>query len=191
MCWAKHVTLESRNGLSDNIVPFHKEPTPKDWIVLNEDGVVSRTSRRATARGVVRDSTSNWVMGYNQFLGNCSIFDVELWGILDGLKLIQRRGHNNEIIHSDSLELVKVIHENVSKSSTSALIRRIHRILSQESQWILRYIPREDNKCADYLSKLAFEREKDLRLFESPPDDVLDFFKSDKERTIAPLEYFL
>ncbi|KAK5818499.1 uncharacterized protein LOC108477987 [Gossypium arboreum] len=130
-------------------------------------------------------------MGYNRFLGTCSIFEAELWGILDGLKLIQRRGHNNVIIHSDSLEVVKAIHECGSKGSTSAMIRRIHRILSQESQWILRHISRENNYYADYLAKLAFEREEDLHLFESPPDEVLDSLKSDKERLFAPLDFSL
>lgn len=134
MCLAKHANLDSRNSLSDTIVSFHGEPTPKDWIFFNADGAISRTSRKAATGRVVRDSTGNWVMGYNRFLGTCSIFDAELWGILDGLKLIKRRGHNNVIIHFDSLKVVKAIHESVSKSSTSALIRRIYRILSQESQ---------------------------------------------------------
>ncbi|KAG8474023.1 hypothetical protein CXB51_033687 [Gossypium anomalum] len=116
-------------------------------------------------------------MGYNRFLRTCSIFEAELWGILDGLKLLQRRGHNHVIIHSDSLKVVKAIHECGSKVSTSAMIRRIHQLLSQESHWILRYIPREDNYCTDYLAKLAFVREENLYLFESPPDEVLDFRK--------------
>ncbi|KAK5793327.1 hypothetical protein PVK06_034470 [Gossypium arboreum] len=167
----------------------HEELSSKDWIFLNTDGVVQKISGRAVVEGAVRDGTSNWVMGYNRFLGNCLIFNAELWGILDGLKLIQRRGHSNVIIHSNSLEVVKAIHDNVSKSSTFALIRRIHRILSQESHWILRYIPREENHSADDIAKLAFGRDEDLDLFESPPDEVLDFLKSDKERIFVPLEY--
>ncbi|KAK5840180.1 hypothetical protein PVK06_009065 [Gossypium arboreum] len=139
MCLAKHANLDSRNSLSDTIVSFHGEPTPKDWIFFNADGAISRTSRKAATGRVV----------------------------------------------------VKAIHESVSKSSTSALIRRIHRILSQESQWILRYIPRKDNNCADYLAKLAFDKEDDLHLIESPQDEVLDFIKSDKERIFAPLDYSL
>ncbi|MBA0854388.1 hypothetical protein Goshw_029875, partial [Gossypium schwendimanii] len=26
-----------------------------------------------------------WIAGYNRYLGFCSVFDAELWGILDGL----------------------------------------------------------------------------------------------------------
>ncbi|KAH1082225.1 hypothetical protein J1N35_021986 [Gossypium stocksii] len=128
-------------------------------------------------------------MGYSRFLGNYSIFYAELLGILDGLKLVQSRGHNNVIIHSDSLEVIRAIHENASRTSSSALIRRIHRILSHESQWLLRYTPRDDNRCADYFAKLAFNREKDLCLYEYPPSDVLELLKSDKERIFNPLEY--
>ncbi|MBA0553723.1 hypothetical protein Golob_012874 [Gossypium lobatum] len=40
--------------------------------------------------------------------GNCSVFDVELWGILDGLVIIQRRGYKNVLIHIDSLKVVKL-----------------------------------------------------------------------------------
>ncbi|MBA0747512.1 hypothetical protein Gogos_004423 [Gossypium gossypioides] len=51
------------------------------------------------------NGTGDWVIGYNRFIGNCLIFHAELWGILDGLKLIQRRGHSNVVIHSDSLKV--------------------------------------------------------------------------------------
>ncbi|KAH1106005.1 hypothetical protein J1N35_009773 [Gossypium stocksii] len=135
---------------------------------LNTDGAIQITSGRAATGGVVRDGFGNWVMGYNRFLGNYLIFDSELLDILGDLKLIQRKDHSNVIIHLDSLEVVKVINDNISKSSTSALIRRIHRILSQENQWILRYILKEENQCTDYLAKLAFGREEDLQLVEVP-----------------------
>ncbi|KAK5803161.1 hypothetical protein PVK06_030802 [Gossypium arboreum] len=52
-----------------------------------------------------------------------------------------------------------------------------------------RYIPKEENHSADYIANLAFGREEDLHLFESPPDEVLDFRKSDKERIFVPPEY--
>ncbi|MBA0759870.1 hypothetical protein Gotri_022682 [Gossypium trilobum] len=69
------------------------------------DGAIQVMSESVTAGGVLRDQNGDWILGYNKFLRNYSIFDAEFWGILNGLKLIQRRGH--------------------------------------ESQWALRYIPRE------------------------------------------------
>ncbi|MBA0688254.1 hypothetical protein Goari_006056 [Gossypium aridum] len=103
-----------------------------------------------------------WILGYNKYLGNCSIIDAELWGILECLKLIQRRGKVKVVIQFDSLEEIKAIHGSVLKASRSALIRRIQRILSQENNWILRYIPREQNQSANFIAKLAFGEKEDL-----------------------------
>ncbi|MBA0656025.1 hypothetical protein Goklo_008425, partial [Gossypium klotzschianum] len=50
-------------------------------------------SGSAAIEGVLRDEKEDWVLGYNRFLGNCSIFEEKIWGILDGLKLTQRTGH--------------------------------------------------------------------------------------------------
>ncbi|KAH1040143.1 hypothetical protein J1N35_041886 [Gossypium stocksii] len=99
---------------------------------------------------------------------NCSILDAELWGILDGLKLIWRRGDAKVVIQSDSLEAVKAIHGSALIISHSTLIRRIHRILSQERRWLLRYIPREQNQSADLIAKMAFGDKEDLQLIETP-----------------------
>ncbi|KAH1106773.1 hypothetical protein J1N35_010541 [Gossypium stocksii] len=134
MCWAKQSSLAPKDGSIGNIGLPHEEFLLRDWTFLNIDGAIQVTSRRAAAGGMVRDGTGDWVIGYNRFLGNCLIFYIELWGILDDLKLIQCRGYSNVVIHFDSLEVVKAIHDNVSNISNSALIRKIHRILSQESQ---------------------------------------------------------
>ncbi|KAG8481491.1 hypothetical protein CXB51_026341 [Gossypium anomalum] len=120
-----------------------REPLVGEWTYLNIVGVVRVHSGVAAAGGVQRDKNGEWILGYNRYLSNYSILDAELWAILDNLKLIQRRGDAKVVIQSDSLEAVKAIHKNVSKTSYSALIRTIHRILSQESSWLLRYIPRE------------------------------------------------
>lgn len=67
-------------------------------------------SGNAVAGGVLRDRNGDWVLGYNRVLGNCSIFDAKLWGILDGLKIIQRRGHDKVTIQSNTLEIIKAIY---------------------------------------------------------------------------------
>ncbi|KAH1067026.1 hypothetical protein J1N35_032013 [Gossypium stocksii] len=91
----------------------------------------------ATAGGVVRDKEGQWIMGFHRFLGKCSVFNAELWGILEGLKLIRRLGYDHVIIHSNSLEVVKSILGSSSIASNSLLIRRIHNIMSQENHWFM------------------------------------------------------
>lgn len=119
----------------------------------------------ATVGGIVRDKDGNRIAGFHRFLGKCSVFDADLWDILDGLKLVQRRGHDQVIILSDCLEVVKAILGSSSTSSNSALIRHIHTILSQETQWTLRFILREQNQVADCLAKQALIEKANMQVF--------------------------
>ncbi|MBA0748236.1 hypothetical protein Gogos_005081, partial [Gossypium gossypioides] len=73
--------------------------------------------------------------------------------IFEGLKLVQRRGHDCVIILSDSLDVVRAIQGSTSTTSNSTLIRRIQSILAQENLWVLHYIPREQNEVADCMAK--------------------------------------
>ncbi|MBA0746403.1 hypothetical protein Gogos_008925, partial [Gossypium gossypioides] len=72
---------------------------------------------------VLRDENGGWISGYNRYLGKCSIFNTELWGILERLKLSRHQGHDKIIIQSDSLEVVKAIQGSISTTLNSALIR--------------------------------------------------------------------
>ncbi|MBA0854915.1 hypothetical protein Goshw_006589, partial [Gossypium schwendimanii] len=73
-------------------------------ISLCTDRAVQIVSGNATARGVIRNGNGEWIMGYDRYLGKCSIFDAELWGILDGLALFQYRRYDDVMIQTDSLE---------------------------------------------------------------------------------------
>ncbi|KAH1079972.1 hypothetical protein J1N35_019733 [Gossypium stocksii] len=59
----------------------------KERVYLNIDGAVQLDSGLVATGGLVRDKEGNWIVGFHRFLGNCSVFDAELWG-----KLAQRRG---------------------------------------------------------------------------------------------------
>ncbi|MBA0592141.1 hypothetical protein Gorai_009128, partial [Gossypium raimondii] len=47
----------------------------------------------------------------DRFFENCSVFDAELWGILDGLALLMERGYDNVLIQTDNLEVAKTIQD--------------------------------------------------------------------------------
>lgn len=89
-------------------------------------------------------------------------------GIFEGLQILQRRGHGQVLIQSDSLEAVIAILGRSPTGSNSTLIRRIQIILSHERQWSLRYIPRDQNRVADCLAKQALVGDDDLKEFEEP-----------------------
>ncbi|MBA0765052.1 hypothetical protein Gotri_014313, partial [Gossypium trilobum] len=68
----------------------------KQYFVVRNGGSTRQLSRVgsvenmgcAVARGVVRDHNGKWIIGFNRRLGTSSIFEAELWGILDGVLLM-------------------------------------------------------------------------------------------------------
>ncbi|MBA0721502.1 hypothetical protein Golax_009040, partial [Gossypium laxum] len=40
--------------------------------------------------GVINKQEGEWILGFNRYLGLCSVFDTKLWGILHGLILVQK-----------------------------------------------------------------------------------------------------
>ncbi|MBA0817537.1 hypothetical protein Gohar_021422, partial [Gossypium harknessii] len=96
---------------------------PSSWNSLCIDGAVQIASENATTGGVVRNGTGEWIMGYNKNLCKCSIFDVELWGILNCLTLIRYMSYDGVRIQSNSMEVVKAIQDFSPPSSNYALVR--------------------------------------------------------------------
>ncbi|KAH1063489.1 hypothetical protein J1N35_028476, partial [Gossypium stocksii] len=149
--WANQLfSILKANVKGRSINPIERESF-EDLIFLHTDGAVQLDSGNASFGGVVRDANRDWIFGYSRHLGICSIFNAELWGILEGLRLIQRRRHDEVIILSNSLEVIKAILDSTSTEVNSALIKRIQSILFQEKRWILRYILRDQNQVADFL----------------------------------------
>ncbi|KAK5837294.1 hypothetical protein PVK06_013104 [Gossypium arboreum] len=58
----------------------------------------------------------------------CSIFDTELWSILDGLTLLLNRNLNRILIKTNSLEVIHALLKDDSTSSRLALVRQIQQI---------------------------------------------------------------
>ncbi|KAK5817682.1 hypothetical protein PVK06_022610 [Gossypium arboreum] len=105
--------------------------------------------------------------------------NAELWSLLDGLLIAQKQGYNKVIIHSDNLENVILICESKVVVSKNALIKRIQQILASEENWCLNYVPREINRVADALAKMALSSGNSLRIIESPPFRIKDILKEE------------
>ncbi|MBA0636872.1 hypothetical protein Godav_005412 [Gossypium davidsonii] len=116
-------------------------------VFLNTDGVVYSMSGFAASGGVTRKSKGKWILGYNRFLGKCSVAVAELESKLGGPK--------------------------------NSLIRRIQQILAFEEKWSLIYVPRETNRAADALEKMALLSDESLHMFEDPPLEITEILKDD------------
>ncbi|MBA0715001.1 hypothetical protein Golax_013936, partial [Gossypium laxum] len=104
-------------------------------------------------------------MGFDGYLGNCTVTEVEFWGIMGGLKLTVDRIFEVVLIQTDIFKA----QEDTFKISNSTLLKRIHQILTNVKQWKIQHIPREENTMTDSIVKMIRDRKSRLRLFENPP----------------------
>ncbi|MBA0670788.1 hypothetical protein Goklo_023979 [Gossypium klotzschianum] len=110
---------------TDRLIRFYSSNIT-EWIVSNLHNQRFCSNRRGCEK-----PNGEWI--YNKFLGSCSVFEAELWGILDGLNILIDRGLGNVMIQSDSLEMVMVIQESSTGGSNKVLIKRILQLLPQIS----------------------------------------------------------
>ncbi|KAG8500238.1 hypothetical protein CXB51_003689 [Gossypium anomalum] len=111
--------------------------------------------------------------------GKCSIAVAELWGILDGLVLLQKQGYDKAIMQSNNFENVLSIRDKKTTRPKNNLIRRILQILSSEEKWFLRYVPREANHIVDALAKMALSSDEVLHMFKQPPLEIKEILKEE------------
>ncbi|KAA3479950.1 reverse transcriptase [Gossypium australe] len=151
-----------------------------NWVHLFTDGAVCSNSGIAASGGVVRDHEGNWIMGFNRFLGVCSPFEVEIWGILDGIFILLNKGYRRISIVTDNLEVVQNLSAPNSRDSGIAVIRRTHRIIQSMGEWKIRHIPRSMNTVADHLAKMSLSRKTNLQVITQAPKEILTLLQNDK-----------
>ncbi|MBA0851559.1 hypothetical protein Goshw_022118 [Gossypium schwendimanii] len=94
---SQHVYVSSSPQLSSN------------WVRLNTDGLVRIEEGFATVEGLARDHNGSWIIAFGRYLGNNRVREPELWGILDGLKLIIDQSFERVLIQIDCLKVVNTI----------------------------------------------------------------------------------
>lgn len=167
--WAKHFLSVHNEETASQPKQFSAYHNSGTCVFLNTDGAVHPVSGLSAAGGVIRDNKGEWILGYNRFLGECSIATAELWGVLDGLLILQKQGYDEVIIQSDNIENVISINDNKMGDSKNSLIRRIQQVLAFEKKWSLNYAPRDTNRVADALAKRALSSSESLNIIEDPP----------------------
>ncbi|MFQ6663817.1 hypothetical protein Gotur_031179 [Gossypium turneri] len=104
-----------------------KDPLSDNWVRLHIDGEINLTIGLAFVERVVQNHI----------------------GILDWLTLLQKRGVDRILIQTDSSEVVQAIQGRNLESSSSALVRRVQKLLQNKEFWVIRHVSREVNYVAD------------------------------------------
>ena len=68
------------------------ESPPFEWIKINVDGSMDLTTGAISAGGNVRDHMKKWQGGFVRNISIGNVLEAELWGILEGLKLVWKEG---------------------------------------------------------------------------------------------------
>ncbi|KAL3834237.1 hypothetical protein ACJIZ3_008973 [Penstemon smallii] len=115
---------------------------------------------KASAGGLIRDHTGEWMVGFTARLELCDIISAELQAKV--------------IIESDSEQAVNLIKNPKWNSENHPLGCII------ESDWELFHICREKNMCADAMANKAKNQMKPLKIWEeTPPGRVHDLVSAD------------
>ncbi|MBA0753238.1 hypothetical protein Gogos_021674, partial [Gossypium gossypioides] len=58
---------------------------------------------------LIKDNQGRWILGFNKRLDQCSVFNAELWDILDGLLFLQNRHCDKMLIKTNSMKELEYI----------------------------------------------------------------------------------
>lgn len=127
----------------------------------------------------MQEMDGQWIMGFTHYLGTCSSFEAELWGIYDGLLLMLNKGFTRAFIRTDNLEVIQALLKEHDNDFGITVLRRVQRIMQSDGQWQIQYVPRENNLIADYLTNLGLAWNSEFQVLEASPSDVLGFIPKD------------
>ncbi|KAA3482563.1 LINE-type retrotransposon LIb DNA [Gossypium australe] len=179
-CWARQ--YESQRGDHKNIQQSLRLTNNSDgnWVYLSTNGAVSSNTRDAAVGGVARDHKGNWLMGFNRFLGTCSPFEAELWGIMDGILILLNKGYRRIVIVTDNLEAAQNLTTLRPEESGIAILRRTQRIIQSEGEWKIKHVSRNMNMVTDCLAKLSLNWKNSLQVMAEAPKEIADLLQADK-----------
>lgn len=112
------------------------QPPLIDCVKINTDGAVRGSFGQATADGILRDAFGCWKGGFSYNISCCSVIQVELWGILMGLRVAWNKGNKNIQLETDSMTAATRLLSNEidAVNANYGLIQEI-RNMPAESGW--------------------------------------------------------
>ncbi|MBA0779469.1 hypothetical protein Gotri_003719, partial [Gossypium trilobum] len=97
---------------------------------------------------------------------------TELWMILHGLEIAQRRGYTKVIVASNCIMVVDMTKKCSRITHSMALVRKIKEVSGQVSTVKFQFVNRERNKVADWLTKSCHSNDINLVYVDVPTPHV-------------------
>lgn len=180
--WARQ--FEASQNASKLFLQTHiSKDNDETWVHLFIDGAMERDTEKAATGGIIGDMDGNWLLSFNHYLGNCTPFEAELWGIMDEIFIMLKNGYKRATIQTNNLEVAQILTGKTMEDTCITILRRTQKIMSFDGQWQIRYIPREKNLVTDRLAKLCLLWKSTLQTFDKPPKEMLETLQHDLDCT--------
>ncbi|KAI5310976.1 hypothetical protein L3X38_030080 [Prunus dulcis] len=151
---------------------------PNEGVIkINTDGCRKGEDGHITARGVLRDSSGQWMRGFAVNLGIGQVLEVELWGIYLGLKIAWDIGCSSAVVlESDSATAVHLLNKNVEHFHPLAtMLWGCQDYINKNWVCSIHHVYRECNMVADKVAELSSCLELGLSTFQDPSDSIRSF----------------
>lgn len=125
---------------------------PDGWCKLNTDGSSKGNPGIGGCRGLLRDDSGSWIVGFVINLGRCTSYIAEMWGILQGLEVACLTGIRRLVVESDSATIIDLLRNGRNSPTRNSCLLRIFEWLEKDWQPQLVHTFREGNVCADWLA---------------------------------------
>ena len=164
----KIIQIIQKNENINSLIADELDVNPKDLneyisnqihstVKIHIDGG-SRGNPGDGGAGVVLEKNSR-KKGYYYYLGKVTNNEAEYQALINALELLEKLNFKNTVIFTDSQLLANQI--NGSYKVKSDTLKKYHEnaraLIGKLSKFTITYIPREENKDADYLANKAMD----------------------------------
>ncbi|OMO52820.1 hypothetical protein COLO4_36955 [Corchorus olitorius] len=103
----------------------------------------TKQANEAAIGGAIRGCYGEWIMGFSQDIGKCSVDLAELWSLLQGIALAWSRNIKLLEIESNSATSINMIKKVGKNHPLFCVVEKIREYLSRDWTWKISHIPRQ------------------------------------------------
>lgn len=175
------------SGAGNEEIHIRWWPPERDWVKVNTDATFDKDTGLMACGGLVRDSDGRWLGGFSKNLSKGSIFEAEIWGILEGIKLVWDLGFRKVVVEADSLGAINLCDNIVdSLSARRLLLMEIQRWKMKEWRIVFRHQFREGNRATDCLAGLSRVIQEGRVRWLDPPECLGRILREDSLGVFLP-----
>jgi ribonuclease HI len=126
-------------------------------VIIYVDGACSGNPGEGGAGVVIKDEQGKTIAHLKEYLGMVTNNKAEYQALILGLKEARELGVRDVEVNLDSELVVNQVNGmyRTRDAQLKTLGEEVRRLLGRYSHWVVRYIPREDNREADRLAREA------------------------------------